>query len=87
VGFFQILKRSQIFGYARLLRTNLEWHARAFVDETLESELEASRTTIQHLLKPTYVSDGLLAQLLTRHRIPFSNVPNPYTRQNSSTIR
>jgi hypothetical protein len=68
-----------MFGYARPLGTDMEWHVRAFVDGTLESELESPRTTIRHLLNPVFFSDVLLAQLLSRHRIPFTNGPNPFT--------
>ena len=70
-----------MFGYARPLGTDMEWHVRAFVDGTLESELESPRNTISHLLKPRYFSDGLLAQLLSRHRIPFVNGLNPRADQ------
>jgi len=72
VGLFQIWKKGQMFGYARRLGTNLEWHVRAFVDGTLESEVELPRTTIHHLLHRPYLHDGLLTQLLSHHRIPFS---------------
>lgn len=76
--FLQIWKRGQVFGYSRRLAPNVEWHVRAFGDGTLESELEQPRTTIQHLLRPTYFSDGLLAQLLQRHWIPFSYRVNSF---------
>lgn len=81
MGFLQIWKRGQVFGYARPFGTKMEWHVRAFVDETLESELESPRTTIGHLLNPVYFSDGLLAQLLSNHRIPFSNGVNSFTQR------
>ena len=77
VGFFQIWKRGQVFGYARMLSENLEWHVRAFIDGTLESEVELPRTTIHHLLHYPYLHDGLLAQLLSRHRIPYSLKSDP----------
>jgi hypothetical protein len=72
VGFFQIWKHGQIFGYSRRLNGYLEWHVRAFVDGSLESELEPPRTTIHHLIRRPYLYDGLLMQLLQKHRIPFS---------------
>lgn len=71
-GLLQIWKKGQVFGYIRRLGDNLEWHVRAFVDGGLESELEPPRTTIHHLLKRPYLTDRLLAQLLSRYRIPFS---------------
>jgi hypothetical protein len=81
VGFLQIWKRGQVFGYARPYGAEMEWHVRAFANGTLESELESPRNTIGHLLKPLYLSDGLLAQLLSRHRIPFWNGLNTSTRR------
>jgi hypothetical protein len=65
-------KKGQVFGYVRLLRNDLEWHIRAFPDGTLESEIEPPRTTIKHLLITPIKHDGILAQFLNRHRIPFS---------------
>jgi hypothetical protein len=80
-GFLQIRKRGQVFGYTRPLGAKMEWHVRAFANGSLESELELPRNTISHLLKPRYFSDGLLAQLLSRHRIPFANGFNPRADQ------
>lgn len=74
VGIFQIWKKGQVFGYARGLGDDLEWHVRAFVDGSLESELELPRTTIQHLLQTPFQHDGLLEHLLRRYRIPFSRM-------------
>jgi hypothetical protein len=71
LGLLQIWKKGQVFGYARRLGSNLEWHVRAFVDGSLESELEPPRTTIYHLTRQPYLHDGLLAQLLRKYRIPF----------------
>lgn len=76
-----------MFGYARPVGTNMEWHVRAFVDGTLESELEPPRNTIRHLLKPAYFSDFLLAQLLSRHRIPFTNGLNQFAQHASRGAR
>jgi hypothetical protein len=70
-----------VFGYARPLAVDMEWHVRAFANGMLESELEYPRNTIRHLLKPTYFSDGLLARLLSRHRIPFANGQDQFTYQ------
>lgn len=77
VGLWQIWKKGQVFGYARRVGNDLEWHVRAFVDGSLESELEPPRTTIYHLIRWPYLHDGLLAQLLGRHRIPFHQGLNP----------
>ncbi len=80
-GLLQIWKRGQVFGYVRRLREDLEWHVRAFADGRLESELEFPRISIPHPLVVPYASDGLLAQLLSRNRIPFSSAwqSQPYT--------
>jgi hypothetical protein len=75
VGIFQVWKRGQIFGYARQIGANLEWHVRAFFDGSLESEVELPRTSIHHLINRPYLHDGILAQFLSRHRVPFTRTP------------
>ncbi|HUK28673.1 MAG TPA: hypothetical protein VLV31_09630 [Candidatus Acidoferrales bacterium] len=71
-GLLQICKRGQVFGYVRRIRYDLEWHVRAFADGRLESEVESPRTTIRHLLSPSYQHDDLLAKLLYKHGIQFT---------------
>ncbi|HUK51320.1 MAG TPA: hypothetical protein VLV18_09805 [Terriglobales bacterium] len=80
-GLLQVCKRGQVFGYVRRIRYDLEWHVRAFSDGRIESEVERPRTSIYHLLAWPYEHDSLLAQLLNKHRIPFTKTQQKPTRQ------
>lgn len=46
--FFQEWSVGQRFGLSRPLTNMLEWHVRGFADGSLDSEVEISRTRLQH---------------------------------------
>ena len=69
--FFQEWRVGQRFGLSRPLTDMLEWHVRGFADGTLDSEVEISRMSFQHLLsRPGSYYSPLIA-ILRRHGIQF----------------
>ena len=69
--FFQEWRLGQRFGLSRPLTAMLEWHIRGFADGTLDSEVEISRKSFQHLIsRPGSYYSPLIA-ILGRHGIPF----------------
>jgi len=70
-GIFQIWKRGQIFGHIRRLRYDRDWRVRTLADGSLESNSEALRNTIWHLLANPNELDGMFALLLSHHQIQF----------------
>lgn len=51
-GIFQFWKAGQVFGYVKNLGNGMEWHVRGFKTGELDSEIEPSRLTRQHLTHP-----------------------------------
>lgn len=69
--FFQEWRVGQRFGLSRPLSDMLEWHVRGFADGTLDSEVEISRMSFQHLLsRPGSYYSPLIA-ILGRYGIQF----------------
>ena len=69
--FFQQWRLGQRFGLSRPLTNMLEWHIRGFADGTLDSEVEISRKSFQHLLSRPGSYYSPLIEILRRHGIPF----------------
>lgn len=69
--FFQDWRLGQRFGLSRPLTNMLEWHIRGFADGTLDSEVEISRESFQHLLSMPGSYYSPLMAILRRHWIPF----------------
>jgi hypothetical protein len=68
---FQQWRLGQRFGLSRPLTNMLEWHIRGFADGTLDSEVEISRKSFQHLLSRPGSYYSPLIEILRRHGIPF----------------
>jgi hypothetical protein len=68
---FQQWRLGQRFGLSTPLTDMLEWHIRGFADGTLDSEVEISRMSFQHLLSMPGSYYSLLIAILRRHGIPF----------------
>ena len=71
---FQEWKTGQRFGLSRPLSSLLEWHVRGFSDGMLDSEVEISRTWLQHLAARPGSYYSPLLSILDRIGIPFSVV-------------
>jgi len=71
---FQEWKTGQRFGLSRPLSSLLEWHVRGFSDGMLDSEVEISRTWLQHLVARPGSYYSPLLSILDRIGIPFSVV-------------
>ncbi len=69
--FFQEWRIGQRFGLSRPLTNMLEWHIRGFSDGALDSEVEISRKSFQHLLSRPGSYYSPLIEILRRHGIPF----------------
>jgi hypothetical protein len=69
--FFQEWRVGQRFGLSRPLTDMLEWHVRGFADGTLDSEVEISRMSFQHLLSMPGSYYSPLVAILRRHGIQF----------------
>jgi hypothetical protein len=68
---FQEWRVGQRFGLSRPLTNMLEWHIRGFADGALDSEVEISRKSFQHLLSSSGSYYSPLMAILRRHWIPF----------------
>jgi len=71
---FQEWKTGQRFGLARPLSSLLEWHVRGFADGMLDSEVEISRSWLQHVAARPGSYYSPLLRILDRIGIPFSVV-------------
>jgi sulfiredoxin len=71
---FQERKKGQRFGLSRPLSSMLEWHVRGFADGMLDSEVEISRSWLQHLAARPGSYFSPLLRILDRIGIPFSVV-------------
>jgi uncharacterized ParB-like nuclease family protein len=71
---FQEWKTGQRFGLSRPLSSLLEWHVRGFANAMLDSEVEISRSWLQHLAAKPGLYYSPLLRILDRIGLPFSVV-------------
>ncbi|NOZ82679.1 MAG: hypothetical protein GXN98_02510 [Euryarchaeota archaeon] len=73
----QIYRRGQVFGLVKPLNEKLEVHVRAYIDGSLDAEVEVSREYLEHLTAGSEPAIELLTGLLGKHGIAYRVVRTP----------